>query len=226
MEYDILSEPPREVWDQICQKTQEMSHLIPIVRHHKSHWWRYVAAALFTAGILFLGLTVLPSTSEKVPAENSHDSSLFWTFFKSDMWDVGGFFRRVNEQKLAQMTPHIEKEFRLRLERELGLNEEDAFKLFPLLSRFGEKSKEYYYRYCDLMASLSCAVQKDEADRLAGYLSELQQIRRNWFESQWQFLTDVQTVLNQQKYARFLLFTERVPQELYTIYAHVCSEQG
>lgn len=224
LEYDILPEPPLHIWQQMQQRAMEISQTIPFLPKKKPYL-KYGAVGFFVlASVLFVLLLALPAT--QTPDEEEVDSSLFWTFFKSEMWDFGGFFHRVNEEKLAEMTPHIEKEFCIRLEQELQLKDEDISRLFPLLKKFGHTSKDYYYRYYAIMASLSQAVESGKSAQIETYLDELQKIRRQWLESQWHFLTEVRLVLNMEQYARFLLFTERVPQELYTIYAQVCSEQG
>lgn len=227
LEYDFVPEPPPGTWQNlsqgILQSLESMYAARPskrsgIAAYPKIALWRYVAASLVLVFFSLGAWLILPSYKNT----NDHSPTLFWTFWNSDFWDFSQFSQKLDNQKLQQMTPRIAKAVHVRLEKELELDNKDSSRLFSLLQNFGNKMKECYVNYGNVKGSLTKAMEMGENSNLESYLDEFQLIRQRWFESRWQFLSEVKFILNQQKFARFLLFTERLPRELYLICAQTC----
>ena len=226
LETDLIEEPSPQTWDTMKENILAIAPLVtipPVVFTPKSKLPMFQVAALATSLLLaaILGWLVLPAKS---PVSKESSSSLFWTFFNSDLWDFSNFFQKFNSQKLSQITSAVEQEVQRRLQQELGLSKNDSSQLFTLMQNFGHEVKLYYDRYCEAMLSLSKAIEQRESANLQLAVQEVQQIRQIWSDSRWQFLRKVQYMLNPQQFARFLLFVERLPQELYTICSRLCAQ--
>lgn len=224
---DVLPEPEPTAWHTIRQRVERVAPTIAlnpgIAPTWRKSWWRYAAAMVVIVVVSgFLGWLVLPGKT----VVQEGNCSLFWSFFNSDLWDFSNFFEKLKDKKLIAITPRVEEVVQTRLEQELDLDKQNSSRLFSLLRTFGYKMKEYYDHYCVAMASLAQAIEKGEQAMLEKALEEVQQIRQKWSESRWQFLANVRFMLNPKQFARFLIFTERLPHELYAICAQVSEEHS
>jgi hypothetical protein len=223
---DTLPEPGTGTWRQIRHHVEQVATTIAVPggqrRTFRRPWWQYAAAMTIVLMSAFLGWLILPGKT----VVKEGNCSLFWSFFNSDMWDFSNFFDKMKNKKLMQITPRVEEVVQIRLEQELDLDKQNSSRLFSLLRTFGYKMKEYYGHYCVAMSDLAHAMENGEQTMLEKCLEEIQQIRQKWSESRGQFLASVRFLLNPKQFARFLMFTERLPQELYAICAQVLKEQS
>lgn len=80
--------------------------------------------------------------------------------------------------------------------------------------------REYCYSYGYALSALSLAVEQDKKNELDRWLYQLHIIREKWTNSRWELLKEVRLLLNEKQFARFLLFTERLPAEI----KNICGE--
>ena len=220
LEADVLPEPSPYLWRRIRNKILRMAESIPTTPRPVRRYSLALIAVLLM--MIAVALTVVPSAS----STRENGSSLFWAFFNSDLWDFSTFFRRVNAEKLARLKPKIERRLKRKLAQELELNGRDESRLFPLLQSFSYKMKEYCTNYTMALSELARAVENNRSTDLKPLLQKIHLIRKNWGDSRWRLLRDVRFILNERQFARFLIFTERLPYELHTICMEVYDAKG
>ena len=86
--------------------------------------------------------------------------------------------------------------------------------------------KKYCYRYGSALSCLAIAVEKDKHSEMEKWLREVHSIRKNWTNSRWRLLRDVEFILDKKQFARFLIFSERLPAELHSICIEVWNPKG
>ncbi|NUM37174.1 MAG: hypothetical protein HUU50_21735 [Candidatus Brocadiae bacterium] len=218
LEADSLPEPPVEVWNEIQENVVSLGEKTMVFPSGQSipFFLRYgFYFSSLAAIILFIFLLFSPFKNS-----SQENTAMLWTFFHTDLWDFSGFFGKVENSKLPVFATEIEQKFKLRLKKELDLNTQDESKLFPLLKNFSSKMREYCYSYGYALSALSLAVEQDKKNELDRWLYQLHIIREKWTNSRWELLKEVRLLLNEKQFARFLLFTERLPAEI----KNICGE--
>ncbi len=217
LESNTLPEPSPEIWQEMKENVLSSSasklchpHFsLPGVPFYLRYGFYFSTLA---AAILLVFLIFSPFSDKK-----RDSTAMLWTFFHTDLWDFSGFFGKVDNSRLAKFTPEIEQRFKVRLKKELDLNSQDESRLFPLLQNFSSKMREYCYSYGYALSALSLAIEQDKSNELDDWLLKIHSIREKWTDSRWQLLKEVRFILNEKQFARFLIFTERLPQEIKNI---------
>jgi len=220
LESERVQEPSPHFFTALPQQIMEQSKasFYAYSSSKKTRWWAAAAAVL--VGITS-GLVLLFSSQHY-----EWGQSVLWTFFNRDVWDLSSFFHKVDENKLITLAPAIEEKFKVILTKELRLTDQDESRLFPVLKDFSYTMKEYCYSYGTALAALTVAIEKEQPKELEQCLQDLHQIREKWSNSRWELLQRVRMILSKEQFARFLLFSERVPEELRNIYSELKQSKG